>query len=79
VIERAVILCKTDRITPDLLPFGRPTIAPETFIGDPVTLDKVKELHIRRVLATSKSLEEAAKTLGIDVVTLWRMRKKLAL
>jgi NtrC-family two-component system response regulator AlgB len=48
-------------------------------VGDPVTLEKLKELHIRRVLAASKSLEEAATTLGIDVVTLWRMRKKLGL
>jgi len=76
VIERAVILCRADRITADLLPFGKASNEPETLVGDPVTLEKLKELHIRRVLATSKSLEEAAKTLGIDVVTLWRLRKK---
>jgi NtrC-family two-component system response regulator AlgB len=76
VIEHAVILCRTDRVTPDLLPFGPTSDKPEMLVGDPVTLEKLKELHIRRVLATSKSLEEAAKTLGIDVVTLWRLRKK---
>jgi NtrC-family two-component system response regulator AlgB len=41
-----------------------------------VPIERIKELHVRRVLATSKSLEEAAKTLGIDVATLWRLRKK---
>jgi NtrC-family two-component system response regulator AlgB len=45
-------------------------------IGDPVTLEKIEEQHIRRVLVTTKSLQEAADILGIDQATLWRRRKK---
>jgi NtrC-family two-component system response regulator AlgB len=44
--------------------------------GDPVTLERIEEQHIRQVLATAKSLQEAAETLGIDQATLWRRRKK---
>jgi len=45
-------------------------------IGDPVSVEKIEELHIRSVLASSKSLQEAAETLGLDQATLWRRRKK---
>jgi NtrC-family two-component system response regulator AlgB len=41
-----------------------------------VSLDQLEEMHIRRVLAATKSLEEAAGILGIDTATLWRRRKK---
>jgi NtrC-family two-component system response regulator AlgB len=44
--------------------------------GDRVSLEKIEEEHIRRVLATTKSLQEAADILGIDQATLWRRRKK---
>jgi NtrC-family two-component system response regulator AlgB len=45
-------------------------------LGDRVTLEKIEEEHIRRVLATTTSLQEAADVLGIDQATLWRRRKK---
>jgi NtrC-family two-component system response regulator AlgB len=41
-----------------------------------VTLDALEEEHIRRVLAATKSLDEAADVLGIDPATLYRRRKK---
>lgn len=44
--------------------------------GAMVSLEKLEELHIRRVLAATKSLDEASEVLGIDVATLWRRRKK---
>ncbi|NJM55867.1 MAG: hypothetical protein HC841_08200, partial [Verrucomicrobiae bacterium] len=43
------------------------------------SLAEVEEAHIRRVLATARSLEEAARTLGVDKVTLYRKRKRLGL
>ena len=76
VIERAAILCRSDRIGPECLPGS---ILPAEFsvaIGDPVTIEKIEEQHIRRVLAKAKSLQEAARTLGVDQATLWRRRKK---
>jgi NtrC-family two-component system response regulator AlgB len=48
-------------------------------LGDPVSLEKIEEEHIRRVLATTKSLQEAADILGIDQATLWRRRKKFGI
>lgn len=76
VVERAVILCQGERIGVESLPsnvVGRPA---EMGLGDPIPLNKLEELHIRRVLARSKSLEDAARTLGIDAATLWRRRRK---
>jgi NtrC-family two-component system response regulator AlgB len=76
VIERAAILCRTDRVGVDCLPAN---LAPEGYapnIGDPVSLEKIEEQHIRRVLAGTKSLQEAADILGMDKATLWRRRKK---
>ncbi len=78
-IERAVILCQSDRIGADLLPEAAPAGSAEARLGDPLSIDRIKELHVRRVLATARTLEEAAGILGIDVATLWRMRKKLGI
>jgi NtrC-family two-component system response regulator AlgB len=44
--------------------------------GDAVSLEKLEEMHIRRILATTKSLQEAADILGVDQATLWRRRKR---
>ena len=44
-------------------------------VGARVTLDELEAEHIRRVLAVSPSLEQAAATLGIDPSTLYRIRK----
>jgi len=76
VVERASILCRSDRIGGEYLPgaFSRAEATPA--IGDPVSLEKIEEEHIRRVLASTGSLQEAAKVLGIDQATLWRRRKQ---
>ncbi|MCE5334130.1 MAG: sigma-54 dependent transcriptional regulator [Desulfobacteraceae bacterium] len=76
VVERAAILCNSERVGIEYLPENLSIPAAELNIGDPVSLEAVEELHIRRVLALSKSLQEAADTLGIDQATLWRRRKK---
>jgi len=75
-IERAVILSKTDELTPDDLPDRIQPAASEPHIGDSMTLEELEELHIRRILAQTSSLQEAADILGIDASTLYRRRKQ---
>jgi two-component system, NtrC family, response regulator AlgB len=76
-VERAVLLCDEDRIGVEHLPVKlAPATEPMPNIGDFVSLDKIEEMHIRRVLGATRSLEEAAAILGMDPVTLWRRRKK---
>jgi two-component system, NtrC family, response regulator AlgB len=80
VIERAVFLCQDHYVGVPHLPAdfaSRPPADEE--IGDAVSLDKLEEMHIRRVLAKTKSLDEAAKILGIDQATLYRRRRKYGL
>ena len=79
VVERAVILCQGRHVELRDLQDVLPTTAAAAegpSLGDPVSLGQVEELHIRRVLAKARSLEEAADVLGIDLATLWRRRKK---
>ena len=76
VMERASILCPSDRVGIEHLPATlAPREAPPT-VGDRVPLERIEEEHIRRVLAYARSLQEAADILGIDQATLWRRRKK---
>jgi NtrC-family two-component system response regulator AlgB len=76
VIERAVIVCQAERIGIEHFPPGFAPQALPVGVGDPVTLDKIEEAHIRRILAQTKTMEKAAELLGINVATLWRRRKK---
>ncbi len=83
IIERAVILSKNDTIQADDLPMDMrlsPSAAgtlPQP--GDMVSLDKLEELHVRRVLEKTSSVAEAAKILGIDDATIYRKRKKMGM
>jgi hypothetical protein len=43
-------------------------------VGARVTLEELEAEHIRRILAASRNLDEAARTLGIDPATLYRKR-----
>ena len=45
-------------------------------VGAPVSLERLEVEHVRRVLAAAPSLDEAARTLGIDPSTLYRKRKQ---
>ena len=76
VIERAVILSRGERIGPELLPSAAASDDTRAQAGDPIAIEKLEELHIRRVLASTPSLQEAARVLGIDQATLWRRRKQ---
>jgi NtrC-family two-component system response regulator AlgB len=79
VVERASILCTGDRIGVEHLPGTLPGRMSTPALGSRVSLEKIEEEHIRRVLAASKSLQEAADILGIDPATLWRRRKMYGL
>jgi two-component system, NtrC family, response regulator AlgB len=76
IVERTAILCKADRVGIEHLPERMINQKAKLKLGDPVNLATIEEEHIRRVLATSKSLQEAADILGIDQATLWRRRKQ---
>ena len=80
VIERAAILASGPIIELCDLPeeFGvKPD--PAVAVGARVTLDALETEHLKRVLAISHNLDEAANTLGIDPATLYRKRQKLGL
>jgi NtrC-family two-component system response regulator AlgB len=74
-VERAVILGTGDQITDSDLPenivpaIGLPTV------GDYIPLAALEEIHIRKILEKTSSIQEAATVLGIDQATLWRRRK----
>jgi NtrC-family two-component system response regulator AlgB len=80
MIERAVILCAGETITPADLPdeFHGPA-DPAVVVGARVTLDALEAEHIRRIVASARNLDEAARLLGIDPATLYRKRQKLGL
>jgi NtrC-family two-component system response regulator AlgB len=75
-IERIAIFCKTEIVGKECLPEKINESERIPHLGEPIHLDKIEEIHIRRILATTTSLQHAAETLGIDTATLWRKRKK---
>ncbi|MEI9893545.1 MAG: sigma-54 dependent transcriptional regulator [Chthoniobacter sp.] len=76
VIERAVILCSGESIEAadlvDSIQRGS-----EIRLGGKFTAEEIEAEHIRRVVANTRTLEDAAAVLGIDPATLYRKRKKL--
>jgi two-component system, NtrC family, response regulator AlgB len=87
-IERAVILTASGKVGVTDLPAElRAVPAATAASSDPesaragamITMERLEELHIRRVLEKTASLVQAAEILGIDQATLYRKRKKLGL
>ncbi|MGN6314171.1 MAG: sigma-54-dependent transcriptional regulator [Rhodanobacteraceae bacterium] len=76
VVERASILCNESQIEAHHLALGDAVAEPAAPSYLPQTLDELERVHIRSVLARSDTLENAARTLGIDVSTLYRKRKR---
>ena len=86
-VERAVIMARHDKIMPADFPNemtqgktgtsadGNNTVQ----VGSLISLDKLEEIHLRKVLERTPSLTEAAQILGIDQATLYRKRKKIGL
>jgi len=89
VVERAVIMARGNGIVPGDFPAelrGSPSgglnhanndLVPQ--VGSTVSLEKLEEAHLRKILEKSSSLSEAAEILGIDQATLYRKRKKIGL
>jgi NtrC-family two-component system response regulator AlgB len=88
-LERAAILCTGDQVTVEDLPdrvleHTAPPVSAESgrtmaMTASDVSLEELEKQHIRHVLATATTLEEAASTLGINLSTLWRKRRRYGL
>jgi NtrC-family two-component system response regulator AlgB len=78
-VERAIILGSGETIDRHDLPENIVPASPAPVLGDRVPLSTIEELHIRRTIAGTASLQEAADILGIDQATLWRRRKTYGL
>ncbi len=76
VVERAVLLAAGEIDAAHLAPEIGAHTAARFVAGGPVTLELLEAEHIRRVLAVTPSLPEAAAALGIDQSTLYRKRKR---
>ncbi len=86
-IERAVILARHQQLSPDDFPVelrdqNTATVAaaenlPQ--VGSLISLEKLEEAHLRKILEHISSLTEASEVLGIDQATLYRKRKKIGL
>jgi NtrC-family two-component system response regulator AlgB len=76
-VERGVILTTDGEVGLEHLP-GQftATTTSRVELGGPVTLEELEAEHIRRVVASAPSLDDAARILGIDPSTLYRKRKR---
>lgn len=76
-IERALVLSSASELGPEAFPERmRAASSKRPTLGGNFSVELIEREHILRVLGRSKTHEEAAATLGIDVATLWRKRKK---
>jgi NtrC-family two-component system response regulator AlgB len=76
LIERAAILASGEEIgTADLAEIVQ--VPSEYRVGGNVTLEELENEHMRRVIANSRTIDEAAIALGVDPATLYRRKKKL--
>jgi NtrC-family two-component system response regulator AlgB len=86
-VERAVIMAQHPQIFPEDFPAeireGTAWTPADTGtvvqVGSLISLEKLEEIHLRKVLERTPSLTEAAGILGIDQATLYRKRKKIGL
>lgn len=84
-MERAVIMARDQQLTPEDFPaeLRNPNHVVDAeqlpVPGARISLEKLEEAHLRKILECSKSLTEAAEILGIDQATLYRKRKKIGL
>jgi len=79
-VERAAVLSDSDLIGPECLPGSlfQPELCPP-FGASSSNLEELEREQIMHVLTQSPTLQDAAETLGINVTTLWRKRKRYKL
>jgi NtrC-family two-component system response regulator AlgB len=76
VVERASIICPQEKVEISHLGMAEQPTNNAPRIGAALSLDELEKAHIGAVLATSDTLDQAARTLGIDASTLYRKRKQ---
>jgi two-component system, NtrC family, response regulator AlgB len=76
VIERAVLLCRSEKIGIELLPPNLLNSSPAYAVGDLVPLETIERSHVLQVVASTRSLRRAASILGVDSSTLCRWMKR---
>jgi two-component system, NtrC family, response regulator AlgB len=75
-VERAVIFCEQGAVDVEHLGLEEAAGQMSPALGRRRSLEAMEEAHIRHMIRTSASLEEAARVLEIDIATLWRKRRK---
>ncbi|MFI5316646.1 MAG: sigma-54-dependent transcriptional regulator [Myxococcota bacterium] len=76
-MERIAILWPAQLVEPSALPERTdPFAQAQPRIGGDFTLEAIEREHIERVVARTRTQEEAARILGVDSSTLWRRRKR---
>ena len=81
-VERGVILSSGPTLGLADLPSqvgAPPASGTEVQVGSHVSLEQLEAEHIRRILGSTTTVEEAANVLGIDPSTLYRKRKRYGL
>jgi NtrC-family two-component system response regulator AlgB len=80
-VERGLILAAGPEVGLSDLPAQVGASLPRSTmeVGNAVTLEQLEAEHIRRLLAVSPTMEQAAALLGIDPSTLYRKRKRYGL
>lgn len=74
IIERALVIGKSDEITPDDLPFSRTPVEPENM---PESLKMVEKMHIKKMLDRNDwNISKAARIMDIDRQTLYNKIEK---
>jgi NtrC-family two-component system response regulator AlgB len=79
VIERASIICTQEYVEVSHLGLTTQPGSGAPRVGETLSLEALEKAHIAALIASSETLDQAARTLGIDASTLYRKRKQYGL